>query len=239
MAKIYFSHGDKGGVGKSMLAALVVEFCMRAQYSVGIIEGDINQPDIAIRYKPTTVPVGAVNLARAGASEEAVLKFVDKVQAIRGVDHIVVNLPASSSETLDANADVIIEALKENGHEPFLMYSMGHTPAAAETFKASAESGLFSALDAEHRGIVYPLFQGEPANSHFVKSGLRDEYAFGLELAIPVIKPEALVQKVLSTQKPFCELVKPGCGDLSVAERIMFDKKFYGPAMAEISKFFE
>ena len=239
MAKVYFSHGDKGGVGKSMLAALLVEFCLKSDYKVGIVEGDINQPDIALRYKPAGVPVAAVNLARAGASEEAVLKFIEKVESLAGVDHIIVNLPASSSETLDANAEVIVEALKENGHEPFLMYSMGHTPAAAETFKASATGGLFGAVEAEHRAIVYPLFQGEPTNSHFVKSGLRDEYAFGGEMAVPVIKPEALVQKVLSTHKPYGELVKPGCGDLSVAERIMFDKKFYGPAMAEISKFFD
>ncbi|MBU2806513.1 ATP-binding protein, partial [Acidithiobacillus ferridurans] len=92
MSNLYFSHGDKGGVGKSLLSAVLVDHLIQSGRDVGIIEGDTGA-DIALRF--SDIDLQLVNLNRSGAQEEAVLGFSEALEALAGKD-IVVNLPAGA-----------------------------------------------------------------------------------------------------------------------------------------------
>ena len=239
MAKtVYFSHGDKGGVGKSMMSALLVEYFLENGEKVAIIEGDINAPDIARRYRPIGVPGAGVNLARAGASEEAVVRFINSIEELAEHEHIVVNLPAAASETLDANGDVIAGGLSEIGFDMCVMYSIGQTNESVESFKGSAQSGLFSVASPAKQVVVYPMFCGDPNDFAFVKTGMRDKYSFQHEITVPAIQPATLVSKVLALPGAFSDLASGKSPGLSTGERLMFAKRFFRPAMDSIAKVF-
>ncbi|MBU2768362.1 protein mobD, partial [Acidithiobacillus ferrivorans] len=47
---IIFSHGDKGGVGKSVVAALLVDMALQRFGKASLIEGDTTTPDVYGRY---------------------------------------------------------------------------------------------------------------------------------------------------------------------------------------------
>ena len=51
MATIHFVDGEKGGVGKSMFARTIVQYCLDKQCSFVPIETDTSNPDLSSRYK--------------------------------------------------------------------------------------------------------------------------------------------------------------------------------------------
>ena len=47
--KLFISHGDKGGTGKSMAAAIALDHSLATGAPVLLIEGDAGIPDLALR----------------------------------------------------------------------------------------------------------------------------------------------------------------------------------------------
>ncbi len=50
MALIHFVHGEKGGVGKSFFARILVEYCLDKGLDFTLIEADRNNPDVGSLY---------------------------------------------------------------------------------------------------------------------------------------------------------------------------------------------
>ena len=232
---IYYSHGDKGGVGKSMTSAVLLDYLLnKGGNKPMLIEGDAGQPDIALRYADH-VRLEAVNLNRAGDSEAAVMAFTDALENL-GDGDIVVNLPASAGDTLEHLAEVLIGAAGELGHESRVFYTMGHTPTATTNAVKSFESGLVHNVGLDNVCIVYPAFLGKVENFDWVKSGLRDKYAVR-ETVMPAISPEELAQVVLAAAGTFSELADKATSPLKMSERLVFQSRFYRPAMEAIAIF--
>ena len=63
--KLFISHGDKGGTGKSMAAAIALDHSLVTGTPVLLVEGDAGIPDLALRFRggrcpwPTWLKAGA------------------------------------------------------------------------------------------------------------------------------------------------------------------------------------
>jgi MinD superfamily P-loop ATPase len=49
--KLFISHGDKGGTGKSMAAAIALDHSLVTGTPVLLVEGDAGIPDLALRFR--------------------------------------------------------------------------------------------------------------------------------------------------------------------------------------------
>lgn len=222
---IFYSGGHKGGDGKSVTACVLIDYLRACGREVALIEGDLGQPDIAVRFEGSGVHLRAVNLNQSGASEKAVIKFAEALDNLGSAD-IVVNLPSAAEDTLDGLAGLLVEAGESLGHETRVFYSIGHQSTATQGAIKSLRTGLLGA--AKCRCIIYPAFlQPNPALFDFVKSGARDEYmqTGGLEAIMPALKPEDLVNKVLSLQGSFTDLAKPS-SVLTFGEQLFFGRQW-------------
>lgn len=222
---IYYIGGQKGGTGKSVTAAVLADFLLASGRKVAIIEGDMGQPDIALRYEGR-VDLRAVNLNQSGASEKAVIKFAEALDSLPPDTDIVVNLPSAAEDTIDPLAALLVDAGDSLEHEARVFYSIGHQATATQSALKSLRSGLLGA--AKRRCIVYPAFlQPDVSRFDFVKSGARDEYlqSGGLETVMPAMRPEDLADKVLSLPGALSDLAKSGSA-LSFGERLFFGRQW-------------
>ncbi|MGC8605913.1 MAG: hypothetical protein ACP5VS_19800, partial [Desulfomonilaceae bacterium] len=104
MKTIIFSHGDKGGVGKSVVAALLVDMALQRFGRASLIEGDAKTPDVFARYQDDPQVVKKmISLNLAGDAATAVGGLAEWLENENPDDHLVtiVNLPANAGETLD------------------------------------------------------------------------------------------------------------------------------------------
>ncbi|MDX5934961.1 ATP-binding protein [Acidithiobacillus thiooxidans] len=233
--RLFFSHGDKGGVGKSMLSALLVDHLLQIGREVAVIEGD-KGADIAERFAGL-IKVEAENLNRSGASNEAVIGFIDKLSKLSddGVQDVVINLPSGAGDTLEELAPAIIESAEMIGFVPFVFYSLGHQPVGTANALRSLKSGLLDLVNSENRCMVYPAFQGTPDKFDWVTSGNRDKFDIP-EIVIPAISPNDLAVKVLGFPGRFSDLVRKD-SPLTYGERAIFQHKWLRPALSSVSIF--
>lgn len=234
MSNLYFSHGDKGGVGKSLVSALLVDALLIEGRKVLLVEGD-HQGDIADRFIDCPeVELEVVNLNRAGAAEEAIMTFSSVLEDAGGRD-VVVNLPSGAGDTLEELSDVLIPTAESLELVVTGIYSLGHQAPATRNAVETLSNGLMSRIHVQRRFMAFPLFQGEPENFHWVLSGQREKFPGVHEVAIPAIKPERFAIKVLSLPGRLSGLVDAN-GGLTVGERMLFQQKFLKPALAAMSQ---
>jgi hypothetical protein len=218
---LMISHGDKGGTGKSMLSALLVDYLLAQGRKVNILEGDLGQPDIALRFAQH-VEVGAINLNQAGAADAAVTKFGEWLEA-QTAQMIVVNLPAGAGDTLDGLADVLVDVAEELGHQVTVIYSVGAYETSTKGLLRSWDNGILGC--AQHRFIALPEFLGSPQTFHWMK---RDEERKRIlesgckEVIVPALRPDVVRDKVLSLPGPFSDLVNSTA--LSLTEKAMLKR---------------
>jgi len=232
---IFYSHGDKGGVGKSLVSAVLIDYLCGIGRPPSVIDGDRKGADIAKRYADT-LDVSLVDLNLAGDAERAVLTFTDLIANSDGGD-IVVNLPASAGATIEELAPVLLGVAEEAGHETRISYALGHSDLATKNFLETFEKGIFGMVDPDKRMVVYPLFLGDSTRFDFFTSGVRDRYldAGGYESAMPALKPNDFAVKVLSTTGRFSDLLDKNTSPLTAGERFMLEKKWLQAALDAVS----
>lgn len=184
---LYFSHGDKGGCGKSVLAMFIIEHLLNEKGTVHLVESDPSQPDLAKRYKSVPeVITGFLSLNRAGDGENAVSKFGKWLEA-QDAEHVVVNLPAGASETLDDLGDMIRDLCDALEYRLVITYSLEKNGLAADMLEKSLKSGLMSFANPEDRFVIYPLFKGKADEFAWLKHPARDTYP-AVEIEMPEMK---------------------------------------------------
>lgn len=90
-------HGDKGGVGKSMVAQAMADYLISLGVKVAIIESDTQNPDVARMYA-NSVPVAQTNVR----SENGWMDVMDFVMKHPG-HTIIMNTPAGIGEYMKAD----------------------------------------------------------------------------------------------------------------------------------------
>lgn len=178
-------HGDKGGVGKSVLASLCADFAIEQFGKVAIIEGDSKIQDVARRFANVPEVAGyLVDLARQDASEDAAVMLFEEMES-SGAKHVVINAPASASNTIDAQTDLIIPAARDLGYRVVVAWMIG---ADEDSARLAGESRLCQAADLRVAvlnerfigTINKPIWSRHPARETWLASG-------GLEATLPML----------------------------------------------------
>lgn len=150
MANVIFFHGEKGGIGKSTALIWALDnILMAGREDVGVIEAD-NVRDIKARYD------------KAGIVREAPLEAVDDESRLGGLMRlfetaaemanegkklIFVNLPGRASIQLDPNAELMQEAMEEEGLKCTVVFVADADDHSKHLFESSMKSGLMSIAD--------------------------------------------------------------------------------------------
>ena len=236
---LYLSHGDKGGCGKSVLSMFMVEYLLARGDTVHLVESDPSQPDLAVRYEnDKSVINGFLSLNQAGDAENAISRFNTWLEAVGG-DHVVVNLPAGASETLDRLGDLLADTCEALEYRLIVTYSLERNRMAADMLAASLKNGLMSYVAPENRFVVYPAFKGEPADFAWMDHPGRERYAMG-ELVIPAMRSTAAWKAFESTPGRMAGLIDKANrpeGWMVTDQSSVF--RFYQAAMSAIAPLFE
>ena len=224
---IYVSHGDKGGVGKSMLSAILIDYLLSQGRKVTLIEGDEGQPDVALRYA-RLIDIKLVNLNRAGDAESAIMNWMSAIEAVNVESDIVVNLPAAAGDTLDEMADMLVAAASECGHDMTIIYSLGAYSTAADMLEKSLTQGMMASVPLSRTCIVYPEFLGKQEMFTFYKTDVRIGYiqGGGHEVVMPSLSPAELAEAVFKAKGSFSALADKETSCLSFGQRMLFSKKW-------------
>lgn len=202
---LFISHGDKGGVGKSVLSMIATEHLLNHGVSPLLVEADPTQPDIGVRYAGIC-DLAALPLNRAGDAENALSAFGERLESA-GAAQVVVNLPAGAGETLDSTADLIRDLADALEYRLVVTYSLEKNRTAADALIRSMGSGLLSAVDPADRFVVYPAYKGEPQSFDWYSRPERKQAAIGGELVIPALGNRSALQKLEASRGPVSALV--------------------------------
>ncbi|UEO00463.1 hypothetical protein A9R16_003415 [Acidiferrobacter thiooxydans] len=238
MKKIIISHGDKGGVGKSIVATVLVEVLVTGGHPVALIEGDASQPDVGMRYighEDRGISLGALPLSRAGAADAAVADlsyYLEKSAADRDV---IINLPAGAGETLDGLAESLAAVADALGFDLYATYSLGKGEAPAKGLAKSLESGLMSVIAPHHRIVLFPAFQGTPETFAWAHSPARAQMAHGSEwheAIFPALAPTTVFNKFLNARGTWAKVRESGT-------LMVYDKIAIGRWLSDATKALE
>ncbi|TSE18492.1 hypothetical protein Talka_02135 [Tepidimonas alkaliphilus] len=146
MKAIIFSHGEKGGVGKSTVASVLVDaLSFGARKRVMLIEGDVKIDDVYNRYHRHVVKAAQFNLADQTHYEDAVSKMLEYLEHnMECIDVAVVNLPATATGTIDRDVETLGEAVSGLGADLRVIYSASSNPSGMATVAESFKNGLAS-----------------------------------------------------------------------------------------------
>ena len=161
---VIFSHGDKGGVGKSLVCATLVDLLIEDGVRVALVDGDTDNADVAQRFEGSGIPLTKIRLSDFSEYETAVNRLVDFAQEAieqHGTDVIVVNLPAGASATVDRDPLVIQDALGGLKAKARVILSLGNSSLSLQSLRDIKEKGM---------GTVGPCLALAP--KHFKDEGL-------------------------------------------------------------------
>ncbi|HIH2745233.1 TPA: P-loop NTPase [Burkholderia lata] len=106
VSKFIVVHGDKGGVGKSMVAQALADNLMSSGVKVAIVEADTQNPDVA-RMFSNNMPVAQTNVR----SENGWMDVMDFVMKHPGYT-IIMNTPAGIGEYMKSDMESFANFLK-------------------------------------------------------------------------------------------------------------------------------
>lgn len=133
MKKLIVSHGDKGGVGKSMFAMLTTDYLLHHGENVSLIEGDAEIGDVGKRYDGViNVTTLDVNLDKSGRDAENAIAVLFRHVEKMGCENVIINSPANAKKALDTNADIILPVAQDLGFEVCVAWMVGIEEASAE-----------------------------------------------------------------------------------------------------------
>lgn len=215
--KIVFCHGDKGGVGKSVLAAALVDIALD-HGPVALIEGDLKIRDLARRYEAVEGVTGyLIDLARPDSSQDAAIVLFDALERAGLPDCVIINLPASASGTVDQEADVIKAAATDMGYSIRVGWMLG---AGEDSARLAAESALCRIADrkvAIHNAAFGPITHStwptHPARAGWRKSG-------GLEVEMPALAARVM-SEIRDRPGRFAEFGQPAGGLTIISRQIV------------------
>lgn len=205
---ILIVHGDKGGIGKSLVAALATDFAVHRYGKCAVVEGDSKIDDVARRFRDVPEVSGyLVDLARADASEDAAVRLFEELER-SGADHVVINTPASASSTIDAQSDLIVSAAHDLGYQVVVAWMVGP---GEDSARLATESAL--CRDADRKVAVINEHFGPVEKLVWAKHPARDAWlaSHGLEATLPDLT-ERVANDVRSSTGRISLLAHPSSG---------------------------
>ena len=221
MSTLYISHGDKGGVGKSMVSIALIEWLLHAGCKrLALVEGDPSQPDLEKRYAEVDqILTGYLPLNRPGkAAGDAVTALATWIEK-NSPDAVVVNLPGGAGETLDGLGGVIRAVCDVLGMRMVALYSLGVTDALTAGMVGSLSDGLLSHVDPDNRAAVYPLFSAPRSAFLWSRSDQRKIYLMH-DIEMPDWPALGTMLKMLNTPGSLATLAQTGAPGWMIVDLI-------------------
>lgn len=100
-------HGDKGGVGKSFLAAVLVEYLCERECKVAVVDADARNADLHAVFTGGDIPTLQPDLREEDGWTE-VASFLESIPH----KDVVVSLPAGVGDEVTKNRDLFRDALR-------------------------------------------------------------------------------------------------------------------------------
>jgi hypothetical protein len=233
MKKMLFVHGDKGGVGKSTFATLITDYAWHQNLATALVEGDKTVRDVGPRFEEVEgVRVVDIDLARPDMSEDAIVGLFSAMEKhLSDSEMIVINSPASSSATLDRQADIIAPTVKEMGYRLIVAWMID---VGEDSARLAGKSELCRMADwkvAVQNTRLKPVdmlpWRRHPVRKMWLESG-------GIEIILPGLT-ERVIGKVREIAKPYSEIVRDRENGLTIVERQAL-KRWVESSWAEIAK---
>lgn len=141
---VIFSHGEKGGVGKTAVASALIEILTTEGKKVAIVEGDESNPDVQQRYAATVPALKKVRLADPSEYQKAINELVGFIAecADDGYDVVVVNMPAGAYSTVDVDIEILKMAIESIGADARVVISSGNTDQSIARTAKIAHEGI-------------------------------------------------------------------------------------------------
>ncbi len=225
--KLVIVHGDKGGVGKTTFAGLTVDYFLERTGKCVVVEGDKKIPDVAARFSGVPGVEGKiVDLARPDLSEEAIVALFSEIEKIGG-DHVVINLPAGASSTIDAQSEILYPAAHELGFEVCVFWLLGQEE---DSIRLLTESSLCQCAD--RKMVVINGHYGDPTRSFWWAHNFRTHWiqGEGMEGIFPDLT-DRVIRRVREMNGRYTDMVKHP--DFTIIERQAvkrwIDKTWEGP----------
>ena len=218
---MFISHGDKGGVGKSVTAAAMVERLLMAGVGkLALIEGDSNNKDVGDRYQDVAeIHSVILPLNRPGAEAAHAVTLLASWIETEDPDALVINLPSNAGETLDSLSGILRGVCNGLGIRMVATYSLGMRDALTAGMVKSLRTGLLSVVDPANRAAVYPLFSGTKEFFLWARSPDRARYPMR-EIEMPRFGAVTSLAKMENTPGRIVELGEHGAPGWLIVDRI-------------------
>jgi hypothetical protein len=174
---VFLVHGDKGGVGKSFLAAVLVEYLVQRTGDAAVVDADARNADLHAVFSEVDMPTLRADLR----GEDGWMEFASFLERVPH-KNVVVSLPAGVGDEVTQNRDFFGEALKGLGRSLVVFWVLNRSPHAVALLRPFLEhyGGLARAMV-----VVRNCFFGAPERfARWNASKTRDAFlsARGLEM---------------------------------------------------------
>jgi cellulose biosynthesis protein BcsQ len=162
MSKILFVGGDKGGVGKSVVARLLAQWYLDRQIPFAAIDADVSHGSLLRHYGAYT---RAVDLSRLEAADEIM------TQALESDRRVVVDLPAQGDRALAAwiSEAGILDLARESGIDVIFWHVMDDGRDSIVTLHRLLErhgrNARYVIVENMGRGTDFSLFDTSPTRA--------------------------------------------------------------------------
>ena len=206
MKTVIFSHGDKGGVGKSVVAAAMVDLVVEKLGACTALDGDNKTPDMRNRFiNSPSVSTLHMQINMAGAASEAVARLAGIIENSVN-DFVIVNLPSNAGDTLDEMGEMLRDVCDDMGVRMVATYSLGEHDEAADGLNSSLNGRFLSVFNPQDRTVLFPAFVGGKEKFAWYHRPEYKDY-IGKQGEFPCLEPKFVFTDVIRQVGLFSEMV--------------------------------
>src|SRR5436305_1132812 len=103
---VIICHGDKGGVGKSVMCSVICDWLGKSNINFALVDGDTRNPDVARMFK-STAPVAELNLRTHDGWMDLTDFMSEHTERV-----IVISMPAGIGEELSKEGATFVNTIK-------------------------------------------------------------------------------------------------------------------------------
>lgn len=240
--QLWISHGDKGGVGKSMVSHVLVELLRLSNKKVLLVDGEPENGDVSKRYANIPeVKTVLIDLGTAELFEESINKLASEIESAQseGIQCTVVNLPAGASQCIDKDVKSLREIVEALDIEAFTLINIGDSEFSTRKAKEIADSGLGQLgktvffvqefIRGNKESVIKKLKKNVKEND---KNGIASDISMSV-FEFPKLDSMSVSKLLEAYQQPMAYFMDTACG-MSFIMRLRYSR-FLGAA-AEIMK---
>jgi hypothetical protein len=206
MKTVIFSHGDKGGVGKSIVAAAMVDLVVEKLGACTALDGDNKTPDMRNRFVATpSVSTLHMQINMAGAASEAVGRLAGIIENSVD-DFVIVNLPGNAGDTLDEMGEMLRDVCDDMDVRMAATYSLGEHNEAADGLNSSLNGRFLSVFNPQDRMVLFPAFIGGRERFAWCSRPEYRDYS-GEQGGFPCLEPKFVFTDAIRLPGLFSEMV--------------------------------